>query len=74
MTYTEKVQESVQFIQSKTDVVPQFGIILGTGLGALVDEINVTSEIGYDEIPHFPVSTVESHHGKLIFGELLERR
>lgn len=70
MTYTERVHESVQFIQSKTKVIPQFGIILGTGLGALVDEIKVINEIGYDEIPNFPVSTVESHHGKLIFGEL----
>ena len=70
MTYTEKVFETVRFIQSKTQVVPQFGIILGTGLGALVDEIKVIDEIAYDQIPHFPVSTVESHHGKLIFGEL----
>ena len=74
MTYTEKVHQSVQFIQSKTKVVPQFGIILGTGLGALVDEIEIIDEIAYDQIPNFPVSTVESHKGKLIFGELAGKK
>ncbi|MES2799193.1 MAG: purine-nucleoside phosphorylase [Bacteroidota bacterium] len=63
-------KESVAFIQSKTKVQPTIGIILGTGLGGLVKEINVIDEIPYDQIPHFPVSTVESHKGKLIFGEL----
>ncbi|NVK84192.1 MAG: purine-nucleoside phosphorylase, partial [Cytophagia bacterium] len=74
MTYTEKVHQSVQFIQSKTNFTPQFGIILGTGLGALVDEIDVIDEIPYDQIPNFPVSTVESHKGKLIFGELAGKK
>ncbi len=63
-------KESVSFIQSKTSVQPIFGIILGTGLGGLVKEINIIDEIEYKDIPHFPVSTVESHSGKLIFGEL----
>ncbi len=63
-------KESVSFIQSKTSVQPTIGIILGTGLGGLVKEINVIDEIEYKDIPHFPVSTVESHSGKLIFGEL----
>lgn len=66
----EQFKESVAFIQSKTNVEPTIGIILGTGLGGLVKEINVIDEIPYDQIPHFPVSTVESHSGKLIFGEL----
>jgi purine-nucleoside phosphorylase len=70
MTYSEKVRETTTYIQSKTKVRPQFGIILGTGLGALVNEISIVDEISYDSIPHFPVSTVESHQGKLIFGEL----
>jgi len=63
-------KESVDYIQSKTSVKPTFGIILGTGLGGLVKEINVIDEIEYKDIPNFPVSTVESHSGKLIFGEL----
>lgn len=46
------------------------GIILGTGLGGLVKEINIDHEIDYNEVPNFPVSTVETHHGKLIFGNL----
>ena len=49
---------------------PKIGIILGTGLGALVNDVNITCEIPYEQIPNFPVSTVESHKGKLIFGEL----
>ena len=63
-------KESASFIQSKTSVQPTIGIILGTGLGGLVKEIKVIDEIDYKDIPHFPVSTVESHSGKLIFGEL----
>ena len=63
-------KESVEYIQSKTKVQPSVGIILGTGLGGLVKEIKVIDEIQYQDIPNFPVSTVESHSGKLIFGEL----
>lgn len=63
-------KESVNYIQSKTNVQPTIGIILGTGLGGLVKEINIIDEIEYKDIPNFPVSTVESHSGKLIFGEL----
>jgi purine-nucleoside phosphorylase len=66
----EQIKESTHFIQGKHSVKPQFGIILGTGLGALADEIDTTCEIDYQDIPHFPISTVESHSGKLIFGKL----
>ncbi len=66
----EQFKESVAFIRTKTNIEPTIGIILGTGLGGLVKEIKVIDEIPYDQIPHFPVSTVESHSGKLIFGEL----
>lgn len=62
--------ESVAYIQSKTNVKPTIGIILGTGLGGLVKEIEILNEIEYKDIPNFPVSTVESHKGKLIFGNL----
>ena len=63
-------KESVAFIKTRTNVEPTIGIILGTGLGGLVKEIKIIDEIPYAEIPNFPVSTVESHSGKLIFGEL----
>lgn len=63
-------KESVDFILSKTSVKPTVGIVLGTGLGGLVKEIEVIDEISYSDIPNFPISTVESHSGKLIFGKL----
>jgi purine-nucleoside phosphorylase len=64
------IAKTVSYIKSKTDFTPDFGIILGTGLGGLVKEINIDTVIEYQDIPNFPVSTVESHHGKLIFGFL----
>ncbi|MBL1280407.1 MAG: purine-nucleoside phosphorylase [Fluviicola sp.] len=65
-----KFKESSDYIQSRTNVKPSIGIILGTGLGGLVEEINIIDEIDYKDIPHFPLSTVMGHSGKLIFGEL----
>ncbi len=65
-----KIEESYQFIKEKIDFVPQVGIILGTGLGALVDDIEIDRVIPYEEIPHFPVSTVETHRGNLVLGHL----
>ena len=65
-----RIQEAVDFIQTKTQVKPEFGIILGTGLGGLVKEIEIIDEIPYEQIQNFPVSTVESHKGRLIFGNL----
>ena len=66
----DNIQEALAFIRTKTSFQPKFGIILGTGLGGLADEIEVTDEIDYGDIPHFPTSTVQSHKGKLIFGNL----
>jgi len=66
----EIINEATQFIQGKTKFVPQIGIILGTGLGSLAEGIKVEAKISYEEIPHFPISTVESHAGRLIFGKL----
>jgi purine-nucleoside phosphorylase len=66
----QKINEAIKFIRTKTDMKPRIGIILGTGLGGLVKEIKKEIVIDYEKIPHFPVSTVESHHGKLIFGTL----
>ncbi|MBI3238876.1 MAG: purine-nucleoside phosphorylase [Flavobacteriia bacterium] len=66
----EQMKEAADFISANTNVKPTVGIILGTGLGGLVKEIEIINEIPYEKIPHFPVSTVESHSGKLIFGNL----
>tara|TARA_R100001143_G_scaffold52289_1_gene47232 strand:+ start:7837 stop:8673 length:837 start_codon:yes stop_codon:yes gene_type:complete len=63
-------REALDFIQSKTEMRPNYMLILGTGLGQLADEMTIETVISYDEIPHFPVSTVESHAGKLLFGTL----
>lgn len=68
--FRSKRDEALNFIQSKTDFQPEYLLILGTGLGQLGDEIDVEDTISYDEIPHFPVSTVESHAGRLLFGTL----
>ncbi len=65
-----KIQETADFIKSKMDKLPKTGIILGTGLGNLVTQIEDAVEIPYETIPNFPVSTVEGHSGKLIFGNL----
>ncbi len=66
----EKIQETADFIKSKVAVLPKTGIILGTGLGNLATQITEKKEIPYETIPNFPVSTVEGHSGKLIFGKL----
>ncbi|MFP4522894.1 MAG: purine-nucleoside phosphorylase [Fibrobacterota bacterium] len=66
----EKIKEASGFIKKQCGLVPDAGIILGTGLGALAGEIEKEKEISYADIPNFPVSTVESHSGRLIFGEL----
>lgn len=69
--YFQQITETTQFIQQKVkDFQPEFGIILGTGLGALVNEIDILYTLSYSEIPNFPVSTVEFHQGKLIFGKI----
>jgi len=65
-----QIDEAVRFIRSRTSMEPPIGIILGTGLGGLAREISPETVIDYTDIPHFPVSTVESHRGKLIFGTL----
>jgi purine-nucleoside phosphorylase len=69
MTYTE-VQQAYANVRSRYDGTPTIGIILGTGLGALVDKVNIVLSIPYQEIPGFPTSTVESHKGRLIFGDI----
>ncbi len=68
--FRDKRTEALAYLEKETDIKPEFFIILGTGLGRLAEEIDVTKAISYDDIPHFPVSTVESHHGRLLFGTL----
>jgi purine-nucleoside phosphorylase len=69
----ERIQETAAFLRSKMHTHPETAIILGTGLGSLANEITDKYEIGYETIPNFPVSTVEGHSGKLIFGKLGEK-
>ena len=66
----ERIQETAAFLKGKMHTQPETAIILGTGLGSLAGEITEKYEIRYEEIPNFPVSTVEGHSGKLIFGKL----
>jgi len=66
----KKIEETLSVIKKHTKDNYPVGIILGTGLGGLVKEINIGHEIDYVELPHFPLSTVESHKGKLIFGTI----
>lgn len=66
----KKVQETVKFLKDKGIETPDFGIILGTGLGNFTDKIEIEIAIPYDEIVNFPVSTVEGHSGELIFGKI----
>ena len=68
------INETLDVIRKKTQGEYPVGIILGTGLGGLVKEINIAHEIDYSELPHFPLSTVESHKGKLIFGTIGEKK
>lgn len=66
----EQIQEAVQEIQKTVKTKPKVGIILGTGLGALAKEIKNPTVLSYAKIPHFPLSTVETHAGELVFGKL----
>ncbi len=66
----EKINETAAYISARMHTSPETAIILGTGLGSLVNDITEKYEIPYSEIPNFPLSTVEGHSGKLIFGKL----
>jgi len=66
----EQINKTVQFINDKTNFKPEVGIILGSGLGGLVNEIAIEHVLNYEDIPNFPLSTVEGHSGKLIFGKI----
>ena len=64
------IEEASEFLQNKTKEKPEIGIILGTGLGKIANEIKIKYSIAYEEIPNFPISTVEGHSGELIFGKI----
>ena len=66
----EQVQETVSYIKSKINFVPEYGVILGSGLGSFTEEIKVEYTLPYNEIPNFPVSTVQGHKGALVFGTI----
>jgi len=70
----DSIKKTAEFLSDKTNFNPEIEIILGTGLGGLVNEIDIAHSIDYTDIPNFPVSTVEGHSGKLIFGFLGDKK
>jgi purine-nucleoside phosphorylase len=70
----EKVQETVSYIKNKTNFSPEYGVILGSGLGSFTDDMQVAFTLPYDEIPNFPVSTVQGHKGALVFGTIGDKK
>ena len=66
----EQVQETVSYIKEKTNFTPEYGVILGSGLGSFTDDIQIEFTLPYGEIPNFPVSTVQGHKGALVFGTI----
>lgn len=69
-----KISEAADFIKSRTDITPLVGVVCGTGMGSMADSFDDMVKIPYADIPHFPVSTVESHHGFLVFGTLAGKK
>lgn len=70
----QQLQETIQYLKDNGITQPEVGIVLGTGLGKLVDEITIETEISYSDIPSFPEATVEFHSGKLIYGDLAGKK
>lgn len=70
----EKVQETVSYIKNRTNFTPEYGVILGSGLGSFTDDMQVAFTLPYDEIPNFPVSTVQGHKGALVFGTIGDKK
>lgn len=68
------INETTKYLQDKGFETPEIGIILGTGLGQLINEIDIIKEVSYNHIPNFPTATVEFHKGKLIYGELAGKK
>jgi len=70
----EQVQETVSYIKERIDFTPEYGVILGSGLGSFTDEMKVEFTLPYNEIPNFPVSTVQGHKGALVFGTIGDKK
>ncbi|MHC5309511.1 purine-nucleoside phosphorylase [Myroides sp. LJL116] len=70
----EQVQQTVKYLSERTNFQPEIGIVLGSGLGNLTADIKIEHEIPYEQIPNFPVSTVEGHKGALIFGTIGDKK
>lgn len=70
----EKVQETVNYIKEKTNFTPEYGVILGSGLGSFTDDISIEFTLPYSEIPNFPIVTVEGHKGALVFGSIGDKK
>lgn len=70
----EKIQQTVNYIKEKTNFTPEYGVILGSGLGSFTNDIKVEFTLPYNEIPNFPVSTVEGHKGALVFGTIGDKK
>jgi len=71
--YHRQIQEAAEHIQNRSQIRPEVGLLTGTGLGDSAEGLQISTRIDYSEIPHFPVSTVESHHGRLLTGTLHEK-
>lgn len=71
---SEKIKQTVEFIRTKTDFVPEIGIILGSGMGDLFNDMEIICSVDYKTIPNFPITTVEGHNGSLIFGIISEKK
>jgi purine-nucleoside phosphorylase len=72
-TLLQQLNDTVDFIKTKCNVQPSVGVVLGSGLGNFTMGMQVECEIAYSDLPHFPVSTVEGHSGKLIFGKMADK-
>jgi purine-nucleoside phosphorylase len=70
----EQVQETVSYIKNKTNFIPEYGVILGSGLGSFAEDLQIEYTLPYDAIPNFPVSTVQGHKGALVFGTIGDKR
>ncbi|MDD3005363.1 purine-nucleoside phosphorylase [Flavobacterium sp.] len=66
----DKIHETVDYIKNKINFIPEYGVILGSGLGSFTEDIDIKFTIPYSEIPNFPVSTVQGHQGALVFGNI----
>lgn len=70
----DQVQETVSYIKNKTNFIPEYGVILGSGLGSFTEDLQIEYTLPYDAIPNFPVSTVQGHKGALVFGTIGDKQ